>query len=298
MTAVKLKVIDGQTYQICDWSQRFLKSAYGIPKATGSGRDGRYADGACAVAHLMEKYRNGIITEEKLKTTLKRIAGDLGLDKIPEAQLHPAPKLDPTSDDYSYREAFKYMHKPSIYINAEADAQDKAILAERKKKQKQLEKNRSYLYKLPVLGTDPVTKTVLHCFDSTPLQSFKEPRIAFVQIQRLSKDDQKETTQSIIIYYDEESTEGKNEHLKHLCDVDLNGNVFITCPKKIKEFSIYDEKDEAREPRKRKKDENQDFLRSFQVSQSLQEEIFKIQLEEACRPDETPKIPRKRQRTH
>lgn len=297
MTAVKLRVVDGQTYQVCDWSQRLLKSAYGIPKATGTGRDGRYADAACAVAHVMEKFKTGLINEQRLTDILKRIASDLQLDKFPDAKLQAAPKLDPASDDYSYRDQFKYMHKPSIYINAEADAQEKALMAERKRKQKQLEKDRSYIYKLPVSGSDPVTKSILHCFDSASLESFVEPRIAFAQIQRLSKDDQKESSQPILIYYDDKGF-GPNQHLQHLCDITLNGVVYISCPKKIKEFSVYDEKDDNREPRKRKKEEKQDFLRSFQVSQSLQEQIFSVQLEEACRAgDETPKIPRKRAKT-
>jgi len=133
---------NGEFYQTCEWSGRLITSGYGIPRPN-SGREYRFADAACAVAWLMEKYKTSnnpdVFTE-----IITRISADL---KLGEGQpITPAPPLKADSSDYSYRKDMPWMHRPSIYISAREDWEEHLKSLENKKKMKGLTTETTFVY--------------------------------------------------------------------------------------------------------------------------------------------------------
>lgn len=138
---VHLQKVNDIVYQKCDWSGRLLRSAYGYPKQNG--REGRFADAACAVAYLTKKYTDNN-NEDGLLEVLNRIYTDLNLQN--GEALKAAPELSPDNYDYSYRTSCPWMHRPSIYISADQDQEDHLKLLESKRNTKNIIKDPLYVY--------------------------------------------------------------------------------------------------------------------------------------------------------
>jgi hypothetical protein len=121
---MKIIKFNGNYYYECQYSGIKLDTRYGVPKKTGSERDGSYADAACAVAHILQQIKDGKIKEKAAKEKLALIHTDLGLHKAANGEtLKPAPELDPSNPDFSYREKFPWMYKPHLHIPIDVDVQ-------------------------------------------------------------------------------------------------------------------------------------------------------------------------------
>ena len=114
---MKITKFNGNYYYECQYSGIKIATRYGIPKKTGGDRDGSYADAACAVAHIIQQVREEKIKEKSAKEKLSLIHADLGLHKAKNGEsLMPAPELDPSNPDFSYREKFPWMYQPHLHI--------------------------------------------------------------------------------------------------------------------------------------------------------------------------------------
>lgn len=135
---------NGKNYYQCQWTGALLTSRYGIPKKSGSDREGTYADAACAISHLRSLFETNdkegkpIISEKSYKEKLAAVHLDLGLHNAKSAQeLVFAPEFDDLSKvDFSYRQAAPWMYQPHLHIPVEKDVA--AQSSERKSKSKKL----------------------------------------------------------------------------------------------------------------------------------------------------------------
>jgi len=119
---MKIIKFNGNYYYECQYSGIKLQTRYGIPKKTGGDRDGSYADAACAVAHIIKQLREDKIKEKAAKEKLSLIHSDLGLHKAKNGEsIQPAPELDPSNPDFSYREKFPWMYQPHLHIPISVD---------------------------------------------------------------------------------------------------------------------------------------------------------------------------------
>lgn len=119
---VRLIQFNDQWYQQCMWSGAHLTERYGVPNKKGE-REGSFADAACAVAYWSKMASHEVekpIPKDKLEKVFDSIYRDLKLGKV-KHQLVPAPKLTPTTLDFSYRERCTWMHNPGLYIKVEED---------------------------------------------------------------------------------------------------------------------------------------------------------------------------------
>ncbi len=121
---MKIIKFNGTYFYECQYSGIKITTRYGIPKKTGSERDGSYADAACAVAHIINQARSGKIKEKSAKEKLSLIHSDLGLQKAKNNEcLVPAPELDPANPDFTYREKHPWMYQPHLHVPISVDVQ-------------------------------------------------------------------------------------------------------------------------------------------------------------------------------
>lgn len=140
----KIVKVNGEPYFECQWTGVKLKSRYGIPKKSGSDREGTYADAACAIAHLRQQFETldkegkPLISEKTYKEKLAAVHLDLGLQNAKKGEsLQFAPTFEDLSQvSFSYREECPWMFQPHLHIPVDKDVA--AQPSERKSKSKKL----------------------------------------------------------------------------------------------------------------------------------------------------------------
>lgn len=127
MSNVKIVKFQEEQFFECQWSGIKLKERYGIPKKSGGERDGSFADAACAFAYLVKQANDEKpkISEKSFREKANSIHRDLGLHKAKKGEsLVPAPRLDPTNPDFSYRQQYPWMYQPHLHITIERDVEE------------------------------------------------------------------------------------------------------------------------------------------------------------------------------
>src|ERR1700733_10504662 len=130
---MKIELVDGKPYQVCQWSRSYLKHRYGIRKLNGI-REGSFANAACAVAYFTDLFERQKIDKEKFVRICHCISQDLNLASK-DKKLCRAPRIDPANPDWNFMKQMPWMDNPAAHISAEEDYEVK------QKKRREKEKN-------------------------------------------------------------------------------------------------------------------------------------------------------------